>query len=139
MIVVLYRFESEDTGTIGRLLFPGGELYAIEPPDRGNARGESCIPAGIYTCAEVQSPRFGRTYEVLNVPGRTHILFHAGNWGGDEAKGLRTDTDGCILPGMEVGKISGQRGVSGSKAALDQFLGAVEFAPFTLIVVDGAA
>ena len=48
---------------------------------------------GVYRCVRVQSPRFGKTFEVTQVPGRTHILFHRGNY--------LEDTEGCILVAEE--------------------------------------
>ncbi len=53
----------------------------------------SCIPAGRYRCRRVRSPKFGVTFEVCDVPGRSHILFHSGN--------TIEDTEGCILVGEE--------------------------------------
>ena len=50
----------------------------------------SCIPAGNYIIKPVNSPKFGLTYEVCDVKGRTHILFHKGNFVDDSL--------GCILP-----------------------------------------
>jgi len=44
-----------------------------------NERNISCIPAGNYQCKRVQSPKFGNTFEVKDVPHRSHILFHKGN------------------------------------------------------------
>ena len=43
-----------------------------------NTPNISCIPPGMYTCRRVDSPKFGDTFEVADVPGRSHILFHKG-------------------------------------------------------------
>lgn len=62
-----------------------------------NKPSVSCIPVGLYTCVRVQSPRFGATFEVSGVPGRSLIRFH---WGNTEE-----DTEGCILLGRFYGAI----------------------------------
>jgi hypothetical protein len=58
----------------------------------------SCIPAGTYRCHRVVSPKFGPTYQVMAVPGRDHILFHAGN--------VEENTEGCILLGEAFGALA---------------------------------
>jgi hypothetical protein len=65
----------------------------LENPWKNNIRDESCIPPGKYDCKRVISPRFGETFEVLKVSGRSHILFHKGN--------TMDDTAGCILVGEQ--------------------------------------
>jgi len=74
-------------------------------PWRENQRRVSCIPTGVYQCALVNSPRFGRVYEVRNVPGRDHILIHASNLAGDVNKGWVTQVHGCIAPCERLGAI----------------------------------
>lgn len=61
----------------------------LEDPWLNNAEGVSCVPAGMYVCQRVQSPKFGNTFTVLNVPGRSLIRWHWGN--------THLDTRGCIL------------------------------------------
>lgn len=69
----------------------GGRAFAVtlEDPWNDNIPKASCIPVGTYPCRRVQSPHFGETFEVCDVPNRTHILFHKGN--------RPEDTEGCIL------------------------------------------
>jgi hypothetical protein len=86
----------------------------LEPPDFGNARGISCIPADQYLCGWVKSPAFGDTIEVRHVPDRSHILFHAGN--------RVKDTKGCILLAASFGKLHGDRAVLNSGATFQAFL-----------------
>jgi hypothetical protein len=87
----LTRVQSLETGTYGLLHVVGGAPFAVtlELPWEENRRRESKIPDGHYRCARVHSPKFGDTFEVTGVPGRSAILFHRGNY-------LR-DTEGCIL------------------------------------------
>ena len=90
----LKRIAHREDGTFGVLL-DGDAPFALtlERPWLDNAVGKSCIPTGIYLCLRVQSPKFGNTFEVTNVFGRSHILFHKGN--------IDDDTHGCILIGEE--------------------------------------
>jgi hypothetical protein len=85
--------------------------YCLELPDRENRRNVSRIPAGQYVCKRVRSARFGETFEITNVPGRSGILFHVGNF--------PTDTHGCILLGM--GKPEGKNFISESSLAVSLF------------------
>lgn len=86
-----------------------------EPPWFDNEPNVSCIPAGDYKCNRVSSPRFGNTFEVLDVPGRTHILFHKGNF--------KSDTRGCFLIGEQFEAVGvNDCAVLSSKKGFDEFL-----------------
>jgi len=62
--------------TFGVLKFDNTPFaVTLELDDLENRPNISCIPAGEYICKRVNSPKFGDTFEVANVPGRTHILF----------------------------------------------------------------
>ncbi len=89
-------------------------LLTLEDAWMGNQRNISCIPEGPYKCRRVQSPKFGDTFEVTNVPGRSHILFHSGN--------DQDDTSGCILLGSEWGKNRDEVIVAESRKAVDKFM-----------------
>lgn len=90
-IEIKRRIENEH-GTFGEL-FKDGSLVAVtlERPWMNNQKDVSCIPAGEYVCKPHESPRFGFCYQVQDVPGRTDILFHKGNW--------LKETLGCVLVG----------------------------------------
>ena len=141
---VLIRDETSDHGTLGTLALGALRLHTMEPPWRGNRRNESCVPAGTYGAAPHISPRFGRCLLVAGVPGRSHILFHAGNLGGDAARGLVTHTRGCLLPGTRRGRLRArgrdQRAVLASRTAMRLLLAAVQDSgagrPFELEIVD---
>lgn len=75
----------------------------MELPDKGNRTGVSSIPAGRYTCVWDQSPSKGWCYHLQDVPGRSYILIHPGNWAGDLHKGFYSDLRGCIAVGMGLG------------------------------------
>jgi hypothetical protein len=88
------------------------------------------IPAGTYTVKlmpAAANPKHGESWEVQNVPGRTDILFHAGN---DE-----DDSEGCILLGFGFNG----RAISASSFAVARFrkfLANVK--EFTLTIADPA-
>lgn len=113
--IEVIRLEKGDDGTFGVLRLDGQVVcVTLEPPDRGNERNRSCIPPGRYRCRRVDSPTFGTTYEVEDVPGRSHILFHMGN--------VVADTRGCVLLGRHYGKLGEERGVMRSGAAFREFV-----------------
>jgi hypothetical protein len=131
--VLILRDPSTEEGTPGVLVSESFGCHTLELPWLDNARKRSCIPAGVYRCAVVQSPRFGRVYGVQNVPGRTHILIHAGNWAGQIPQ-RRTHVQGCILLGERMGSLSGQRAVLLSRPAVRRFMAAMQGRPFELEV-----
>lgn len=115
----LLRLVSNQKGTFGVLLaeIDGVELpfaLTLERPWAGNARGVSCIPDGDYTCRRVQSPKFGNTFEVTNVVGRSEILLHTGN--------IDEDSHGCIIIGDAFDPVLGSYGVVSSKHAFAELL-----------------
>jgi hypothetical protein len=92
-------------------------------------RAGACIPAGTYTCQRVQSPKFGNTFEVTGVPGRSHILFHKGN--------LADDSRGCILVGEAFNPVGGVDGITASKEGFTEFLAInADAMSFTLTVLN---
>lgn len=103
----LVRDPSTDHGTLGRLVCGAGALalHTIEPPWRDNRPNRSCIPVGSYEVVPHRSPRYGACYLVSGVAGRSHILIHAGNVGGDRDLGWHTHTLGCLLPGLARGRL----------------------------------
>jgi hypothetical protein len=114
-IVELIRDELTDDGVRGELRMDGQRLcHTLERPWLGNETDISCIPAGGYLCRRMHSPRFGETFEVTDVPGRSHILFHAGN--------TVADTHGCILLGRSRGIVYGRDGVTESRLAFKTFM-----------------
>ena len=100
-------------GTFGELEIGGQILHTVERPWVGNKRMLSCIPEGTYTCKRVNSPKFGATFEVTKVPGRSHILFHAANTSGD--------LHGCIGLGLALGVVYNKWAVISSRLAIKEF------------------
>ena len=67
--------------TIGRGSYKDFNFCVLELPDYDNKRNISCIPEGVYKAKKRISP--GKGYEVIefiNVPNRTYIQVHYGNY-----------------------------------------------------------
>lgn len=119
-IVEIIRLEEDNLwGTFGILKINKAVFcVTLEPPDRENAQFISSIPAQQYDCRRYDSPRFGETFRLLNVPNRTDILFHAGNESGD--------TKGCIILAQYWGKLKGTRAILNSGNTFRQFMRIME-------------
>lgn len=112
---ILRLFKRED-GTPGVLSIGGMPIcLTMERKWANNQIGISCIPTGQYLCKRVQSPKFGDTFEITGVSGRTEILFHSGN--------IDDDSHGCVILGecFEPWK-DGSLSVQSSKIAFREFL-----------------
>lgn len=138
---VLKRIETSDEGTFGMLkdtqgftICYTGELPRYGGnPDIENERKVDCIIAGTYVCKiKTEWSRFGHVYRLENVPNRSEILIHAGNYCGNKAKGYKSDVEGCILLGTEIGKLGNQQAVKNSKVALTAFMKLLADQPFLL-------
>lgn len=117
--LILERFAWCPEGTYGVLKFPDGtEFFTCEKPWRNNEAYKSCIPVGVYYLEQRHSPVVRRTsggqyaegWEVTNVPGRSYIMIHVGNW--------PSDVEGCIAVGKGFGIIQNKQG-QWSNAVLD--------------------
>ena len=121
----LRRYGSTPMGTFGTLTLeeeaPSGrpevlyECFTVELPWKGNVPYESCIPEGHYRVA----PRYYNTgeydaYEICNVEGRTHILFHIAN--------SKQDLLGCCGLGMGHGFVHGEWAVTSSRMGFGNFM-----------------
>ncbi len=92
----LKRTSSTSTQTLGELTVykQGDAIFScktLELPWKNNARKESCIPPGSYSVVKRHSPRYKDHFHLTDVPGRSMILIHVGNY--------YTQTEGCILVG----------------------------------------
>lgn len=139
LIARLRRQPSTDQGTFGALSFGTQVLHTLELPWRDNRRQRSCIPPGSYACSLVRSPRFGRVYGLVDVPGRSHVLIHAANLAGDVELGWSTQLHGCIAPCSRMGAMrnaAGRMQSAGlvSAPALAQLMAWAGGQPFTLEV-----
>lgn len=128
-ILELIRLETHQKyGTRGVLRI-NKELFCmtLELPWKMNQRDVSCIPAGTYEVEQVDSPTFGLSYEVMNVPGRSNILFHVGN--------TIRDSTGCILLGRKYQWFNGTRAVMQSSRTMEDFVERMTGSPKSLLTV----
>nr|BDD45969.1 hypothetical protein 15 [bacterium] len=132
--VNLFRIRRGDQGSQGILSASAFSCRILELPWRDNKQNISCIPAGEYFCTLRRSPRFGLTYHVTDVDGRSWILMHGGNYGGDKLKGYKTHTAGCLLLGKYFGTYQGQLAVFLSRVTLRRFMDHMGGADFNLII-----
>jgi len=122
MKVTITRSKLEDAQTLGALVLTndeGKKLFnckTLELPWLNNKRNESCIPLGNYKVVARQSARYNKHYHIEDVPGRSFVLIHIGNY--------YTQTKGCILVGKSVSDINGDGylDVTNSKSALQELL-----------------
>lgn len=120
----------EPDWTPGTLTLPSGEeLKTLENPWRNNEPNVSCIRAGVYLCRWLErsaSGKYRRCWVVLDVPGRSGILFHPGN--------LVRHTWGCILPGMKHGVLESQPAVLSSGRGMNAMRGELAGLDFILVI-----
>ena len=92
MRILSKRICEKPTHCISRFYMDGEYICDIlEPTWENNAR-YTAIPKGIYEVIMNYSPKFKRVLPLLlNVPNRSSIRIHRGNY--------PKDTQGCLLPG----------------------------------------
>lgn len=100
-----------------------------------DAQWKPKLPAGEYVCQRSNHYLHGmvapfETFEVLNVPGHTGILFHWGNY--------NHDSDGCILLGHSITQWEdGDRMITYSRESFNRFMHLQDGVDsFTLVVRD---
>lgn len=131
----LDRFEDDGKQTLGVLTIGTGNqvLYmckTLELPWRDNANSISCVPAGTYKVKKYSSETYPGVYELQDVPGRSKILIHWGNY--------NRNTQGCILVGSEHKDIDGDglRDVRHSRKTLRQLKNKIDYKEFELTILD---
>lgn len=85
--------------TLGRLSCGEFRCFTLELPWRGNSRSISCIPSGTYRAGRYDSPKHGDVLLLEDVPNRTYIEIHAGNF--------TRQIEGCILVGDGIKYLDG--------------------------------
>lgn len=117
MKVDIYR-KVETSQSITGEFWIGGvvQCYYLEPSRSTPFYAEHlCIPAGTYRVVLTMSPHLGYVCpEVLNVPGRTAIRWHIGNF--------PQDVLGCCVVGTELGR----NFVGNSRMAYDALMAKLE-------------
>ena len=127
----LIRIAYIPDGTFGVLLDEDIPFcLTLEREWKDNEENISCIPRGSYLCKWVQSPKFGDTFEVFDVPKHTHILFHKGN--------IEDDSEGCIIIGEQFHKYKGKISLKASREGYREFKQRTHFLmEFELEIKDG--
>lgn len=124
--IVLQRFCYHPNATLGVIKLHDKTFYSVERPWLDNQVSVSCIPTGEYELGWRESPRFGQTWHVQDVPDRTYILIHVANFS--------KDVEGCIGLGMDL--MGDTVAVSNSRAAVKKFEEMTIGASWTLKVED---
>lgn len=113
--VILTRVCDDGNATFGTLHLaatPRPLCVTLENTWADNEPRVSCIPEGEYRLHLMhESPKYGVVPKVLEVPARSHILFHAGN--------RARDTLGCVLLGLGFGVLEGENAVVRSRPAFN--------------------
>lgn len=98
--VLLMRDYSNSKQTLGYALVQDERknvifsFLTLELPNLANKKNLSCIPEGFFKVVPRRSKKYGTHFHVLDVPNRSLILFHHGNY--------VTNTKGCILVGRTL-------------------------------------
>ncbi len=122
MKVIITRLLPQPKQTLGKLeLFDtkGKSIFeckTLELPWLNNQTQVSCIPTGNYEVKARTSPKYGLHYHIQDVPKRSFILIHQGNY--------NTDILGCILVGQAHTDINGDgvADITSSKTTLQKLL-----------------
>lgn len=122
-VIELIRIEEHwRWGTFGVLRMDKRAFcVTLEPADLENKVSASSIPAQQYMCSRYHSPKYGFTFQVNHVPGRTYILFHSGN--------IIEHTEGCILLARKFGVLKTtveKRAILNSGETFKEFLKKLE-------------
>lgn len=111
----IVRLEEAIDGTFGALLIDNHVFcVTLEPPDFDNQQNISNIPPDKYICKRNISPKYGETFEITNVPNRSHVLFHAGN--------IVEHTKGCVLLARKWGILGYNRAILNSGNTFKDFM-----------------
>lgn len=107
MLLKLTRLDVTDHGIFGKLETEGLSCVTLE-------RHDIAIPVGSYKLVLYTSPEHGLVPLLQNVPNRSMIEIHEGNF--------EHNSKGCILVGRTRTIIEGQAAISQSKDTLKQLV-----------------
>lgn len=122
--LILNRFKEDEHQTLGNITIYDNttalfSCKSLELPWRDNQKYISRIPSNHYPVVKHTSPKFGRSLWIQDVPDRSEILIHVGNF--------YEDILGCILVGEEFYDIdnNGLLDVTNSRKTVDKILNIV--------------
>ena len=124
----LSRIHQHDC-TIGILNYGlSARACTLELPWKENQQNISCIPAGYYVAQYRKSPSNGDVIELKDVPSRSFIQIHSGNYTSQIA--------GCILVGDSIVDLNGDGvlDVANSKNTLKRLLLWADDDEFILVI-----
>jgi hypothetical protein len=94
-IVIQRNLTCIDNATVGSLTIGGSEIArTLELPFKDNLENVSRVQAGTYDGFIRTDGTKGWRIELKNVPNRTNVQLHVGNY--------TKDTEGCVLLGLDV-------------------------------------
>lgn len=123
--VYIQRFDHQEEQTLGTgMVFNDNNgveftFCTLELPWRNNERRVSCIPEGVYDAILHDSPKFGKSIWIQDVPNRTEVLVHFSNF-------VR-DLLGCIAAGRSHIDIDGDglKDVTSSRHTMKKIVAAL--------------
>ena len=141
--ILLIRSPSDPQGTFGLLTGRLAGIFTLELPWHENQPDISCIPVGEYRVNWTKSPRFSLehgfpfyTYQIMDVPGRGGIRMHGGNLAGNKPQYI-SQSLGCPLLGLKVGRIKNQKAVLASQMAVRKMENIMQRKNFILEIQNG--
>jgi len=133
LVYTIIREQFKPDGILGRLFNDDMDQLACTMEHSYNNLPK--LPVGTYRCQRGMHSLHSRpnpfeTFEVMDVPHHTGILFHAGNY--------NDDSNGCILVGETCATDARGCMVTRSRKTFTQFMQDLDgVESFTLEVVDG--
>ncbi len=116
-------YDAGTSYTISKLYVDGVyQCFIMEDAIRvSKVYGKTAIPRGKYSVVVTMSNRFKRLLPLLeSVPGYEGVRIHPGN--------TAEDTEGCLLPGMNIGIINNKRAVTESRPAFSALFNKIQAA-----------
>lgn len=132
--LTLKRRIYDEFETLGTLDVEKNGMYidtfkTLEKAWKNNEQNISCIPIGTYIVEPYSSAKHPNTWVIRNVPNRTGILIHSGNY--------YTHTAGCILLGLSFSDLNNDNilDIKYSSEAMGQFNKILEFESNILLTI----
>ena len=128
-IATLTRGVDDMIETLGKLSYGSFICDTLERSWKNNTVNISCIPKGTYNCIWTYMGDLKEFhYQIQNVPGRSGIFIHEGNY--------YTNSEGCVLIGSGLSDLNKdkEKDVLNSRVTLTQFENLLNKQPFILTI-----